>query len=218
MTLFTLPHCTQMHSIRVTLACLFLALVALGCQPDAPEPPASTTADSTYETDVPYVTTPQPVVNQMLEVAEVSNDDVVYDLGSGDGRIVLTAVQRYNAQRAVGIELVPELVRTSRSFARLAGVDDRALFRRKDLFDVNLHDATVVTMYLYPEVIEDVWPKLMRQLDPGDHIVSHNYTGNVRPHPDTTLHIGEHTVYAWTVPATRPTPLVQDTTKTNASS
>lgn len=155
--------------------------------------------DTSYETDVPYVATPQRVVERMLDLAGVGEDDVVYDLGSGDGRIVMTAVQEYGARRGVGIEIVPELVEQSRSYARLAGVSDRVSFYRADLFDTDLGEATVLTMYLLPEVIEKLIPKIRRELDPGDRVVSHNYGADLWP-PDRTERVSEgHVVYLWTI-------------------
>jgi SAM-dependent methyltransferase len=145
------------------------------------------------------VATPQRVVERMLDLADVGEDDVVYDLGSGDGRIVMTAVQEYGARRGVGIEIVPELVEQSRSYARLAGVSDRVSFYRADLFDTDLSEATVLTMYLLPEVIEKLIPKIRRELDPGDRVVSHNYGADLWP-PDRTEHVSEgHVVYLWTI-------------------
>jgi SAM-dependent methyltransferase len=190
----------------------FLAAVLLlttpGCFDDAPwkQSREEMAVDSLYSTDVPYVATPQKVVEKMLEVAAVNEDDVVYDLGSGDGRIVLTAAQRYGA-RGVGVELVPELVREARDHARLAGVSDRVTFRREDLFETDLGEATVVTLYLLPEVNRKLQPKLLRELDPGDRVVAHNYPiGDWSP--DSTLQVGDHRVFFWRVPETVPDSLL----------
>ena len=186
-------------------ACLCLAgclLAVSGCELKTPaDHQQNADVDSLYETDVPYVPTPDPVVERMLEMADVSEGDVVYDLGSGDGRIVRMAVQTYDVKRAVGVELVPELVDKSRSYARLAGITDRTTFHQADLFDIDLYDATVVTMYLYDSVIRKLKPRLLRQLDPGDRVVSHEYTGDDdRWPPDTTVVLGEHAIHLWTVP------------------
>lgn len=190
---------------------LVLCVTVTGCQTDgASDERGSDAPDSveSYVTDVPYVATPQRVVERMLAVARVADGDVVYDLGSGDGRIVLTAVQQFDA-RGVGIEIVPELVEKSRSFARVAGVTDRASFRRGDLFEADLSEATVVTMYLLPEVIRALRPKLLQQLDPGDRIVSHNYAFDDWP-PDTTVTVGDHRIYRWTIPAHIPDSIRSD--------
>lgn len=188
---------------------VLLLFVMPGCFDDAPwkQPTSDGVAvDSLYETDVPYVATPQKVVRRMLEVAEVGANDVVFDLGSGDGRILLTAAQQYGAS-GVGVEIVPELVAQARSHARLAGVSDRVTFRRHDLFETDLSRATVVTLYLLPEVNRKLQPKLLRELDPGDRVVSHNYGIGSWP-PDSTLRLGDHTVYLWRVPESVPDSLV----------
>lgn len=198
-----------------TLSVLALALVlsgiGSGCQSEpedtGPIPVDSVYSEGTpYETDVPYVATPQPVVETMLKLANVTEDDVVYDLGSGDGRMVLTAAQQFGA-RGVGIEIVPELVEQSRSYARLAGVSDRVQFYRADLFDTDLSDATVLSIYLLPEVIERLLPKIRREMDPGDRVVSHNYGAEVWP-PDSTVEISaNHVIYLWTIRDSTSVPL-----------
>jgi precorrin-6B methylase 2 len=158
--------------------------------------------------DVPFVPTPQPVVDAMLELAKVNSNDVLYDLGSGDGRIPITAAQKYNVRRAIGIEINPELVRRSQANAQQAGVSDRVQFSQQDLFQTNLSDATVVTLYLLSSVNLKLRPKLLRELKPGTRIVSHNYgMGNWKP--DRIVRIqsstgGEHTLYYWVVPETVP--------------
>ena len=197
---------------------LLASLATAGCEIKTPADHQVAPADSAYETDVPYVPTPEPVVDRMLEMANVSDDDVVYDLGSGDGRIVLRAVQTYDVQRAVGIEIVPELVRQSRNYARLAGVADRVTFRKADLFDVPLHDATVVTMYLFEDVITRLQPKLLRELDPGVRIVSHEYTGDDRWPPDTTVHLDDHAIHVWQVPEEIPSWAVLDSVSASDAS
>lgn len=170
--------------------------------------PSTLPVDSTVETDVPYVATPQEVVNRMLEMAEVFVDDVVYDLGSGDGRIVITAAQRYRA-RGVGIEIDPMRVWAAREKAKEAGVSDRVEFRREDLFEADISDATVVTMYLLPDVNRKLRPKLFEQLDPGTRVVSHNFDlGNWEP--DSTEKVGASTVYLWTIPEQIPDSLQQE--------
>ena len=188
---------------------VLLLFVLPGCFDDAPWKQRSgdgVAVDSLYETDVPYVATPQKVVRRMLEVAEVGENDVVFDLGSGDGRILMTAAQQYGAS-GVGVEIVPELVEQARSHARLAGVSDRVTFRRQDLFTTDLSRATVVTIYLLPEVNRKLQPKLLRELDPGDRVVSHNYRIGTWP-PDSTVQLDDHTVYLWRVPESVPDSLL----------
>ena len=123
--------------------------------------------------DVEYVPTPRDVVTVMLETAGVTKDDVVYDLGCGDGRFLITAAQIYGA-RGVGIDIDPERIRESNANARKAGVTDRVTFVQGDLFKVELSEATVITLYLLPELNVALRPRLL-QLRPGTRIVSHEF-------------------------------------------
>jgi len=148
--------------------------------------------------DVPYVTTPQRVVERMLAMADVDEDDVVYDLGSGDGRFVITAAQQFGA-RGVGIEIDSQLVQQARSEARLAGVADRVTFRRGNLFETDLREATVVTLYLEPSLNLRLRPKLLLQLDPGDRVVSHDFDMGAWT-PDRVEEMAGSTMYLWTIP------------------
>jgi SAM-dependent methyltransferase len=148
--------------------------------------------------DVPYVTTPQRVVERMLAMADVDEDDVVYDLGSGDGRFVITAAQQFGA-RGVGVEIDRQLVRKARSAARLAGVADRVEFRQGNLFETDLREATVVTLYLEPDLNLRLRPRLFLQLDPGDRVVSHDF-GMGAWTPDRVEKMGGSTIYLWTIP------------------
>ena len=124
--------------------------------------------------DIFFVPTWQPVVYQMLDLAEVTKDDVVYDLGSGDGRIVIIAAQRYGA-RGVGVELDPKMIEISRQVAREAEVSDRVKFIQGDLFEADISAATVVTLFLSPSVNAELEPKLRKELRPGTRIVSHQF-------------------------------------------
>jgi len=151
------------------------------------------------ESDVPFVESPQPVVDRMLEVANVTEDDVVYDLGSGDGRIPISAARDYGA-RGVGIEIKPDLVKRARENAQEAGVGNRVEFRQGDLFKADISDATVVTLYLLPSVNLELRPKLFRQLEPGTRIVSHDFDMD-EWEPDTTVESSEgDTIYRWVIP------------------
>jgi SAM-dependent methyltransferase len=153
--------------------------------------------------DINYVPTPLPVVERMLELARVGKDDVVYDLGSGDGRIVITAAQRYGA-RGVGVDVNPVWVRDARAIAERMGVADRVTFRVEDLFVTDLHDATVVAFYLFPTVNAKLQPKLARELKPGTRVVSHEYgIGDWPPDRTETMVVnGErHVIHLWTVRA-----------------
>jgi len=160
------------------------------------------------DTDVPFVVTPDNVTREMLKLADVKPGDFVIDLGSGDGRIVIVAAKQFGA-RGLGVEIVPELVAKSRDNARKAGVADRAEFRVQDLFATDLSQATVITMYLLPEVNLQLKPKLL-QLKPGTRIVSHDWDlGDWKPDRVVTVAapdkpIGREKVsrlYLWTVPA-----------------
>jgi SAM-dependent methyltransferase len=133
----------------------------------APLPAASA------DVDVPFVVTPDTVTVAMLQIAGVGPDDYVIDLGSGDGRIVITAAKRFGA-RGLGVEIVPDLVQKSRDNARAAGVASRAFFREQDLFKTDLSPASVITMYLLPEVNLQLRAKLLH-LRPGTRIVSHDW-------------------------------------------
>jgi len=165
----------------------------------------------TVEKDAPYVSTSQRVVDRMLEAANVTSNDVVVDLGSGDGRIPITAAEKYGA-RGVGVEIDPELVTKARQSATEAGVADRVEFRQGDLFEADLSDATVVALYLWPEINVKLRPKLLRALDPGDRIVSHDFRmGDWEPDRVIDLgpgKIGQETVYLWIVPENIPDDLM----------
>jgi precorrin-6B methylase 2 len=169
--------------------------------------PTSTAQLQERQADVPYVPTPQKVVDQMLKLANVSSNDVLYDLGSGDGRIPITAVRKYGASRATGIEINPRLVQRSRKNSQKAGVTDRVTFLQQDLFDTDLSEATVVTLYLLPGLNLRLRPKLLRELKPGTRIVSHDFDmGNWKPDRvervrSTARH---HTIYYWVVPRNLP--------------
>ena len=150
--------------------------------------------------DVVYVPTPQEAVDAMLKVAKVGKSDVVYDLGSGDGRIPITAVQKYNAARAVGIDINPERIKEAEANLKAAGVGDRVRFLNEDLFEAKISDATVVTLYLLPSLNLKLLPKLLADLKPGTRIVSHAFDmGSWKP--AQTLNAGGSTIYFWTIPA-----------------
>jgi SAM-dependent methyltransferase len=151
---------------------------------------------------VPYELTPYLVTEAMLELAKVSKDDVVYDLGSGDGRIVITAAQKFGA-RGVGIDINAKLVQESQENARKAGVNDRVQFLKQDLFKADVRQATVVTLYLLPQINLKLRPLLLRQLKPGTRIVSHDYgMGDWKPDQVVQIQAPDrrHTLYYWVVP------------------
>ena len=174
---------------------LFALLLAVSTAAAAPE-------------EVPFVVTPDNVTRAMLELAQVGRNDFVIDLGSGDGRIVITAAKRYGA-RGLGVDLVPELVKQSQESAKSAAVDKQVEFRVEDLFDTDLGKASVITLYLLPDVNLKLRPKLL-ELKPGTRIVSHDWDmGDWAPDktialdvPDKSVGIEKRSrVHLWIVPA-----------------
>lgn len=176
-------------------------------QTQAPAPATEPNQPQERAPDVPYVPTPQEVVDQMLQLANVTSNDVLYDLGSGDGRIPITAVQKFDVSRAYGVEINPELVQRARQNAQTANVADRVQIVQQDLFQTNLRDATVVTLYLLPDINIKLRPKLLQELRPGTRIVSHDF--DMREwQPDNVVQVQgpsrQHTLYVWTVPENVP--------------
>jgi SAM-dependent methyltransferase len=157
--------------------------------------------------DVPYVPTPQPVVDEMLKMASVTSEDVVYDLGCGDGRIVVTAAKQFGA-RGVGVDIDPERIKESNANASAAGVTDRVTFVKKDLFKLDLTKATVVTLYLLPEINLKLRPKLFKELKPGTRVVSHDFDmGDWKPKNTVKIRDQrEHTLHFWTIPEKKDQP------------
>lgn len=158
--------------------------------------------DTSVDADVPFVVSPQKTVEGMLELAEVTEDDVVYDLGSGDGRVPIEAAQEYGA-RGVGIEIKPDLVQRARRNAKLSGVSEKVQFRQQDIFEADFSDATVVTMYLFPDVNIKLRPMLFEQLEPGARVVSHSFDMN-EWEPDTTANVDGDILFLWTIPEQPP--------------
>lgn len=165
--------------------------------------PVPTPSQVIPQSDVPYVVTPNEVVIEMLKIAGVTQEDVVYDLGSGDGRLVIAAAKQFGA-RGIGVEIEPKLIQQSNANARLAGVSDRVKFLQQDLFQTNLSEATVVTLYLLPEVNLRLRPKLIRELKPGTRVISHQFDMKEWK-PDYTEVVRTpsrlHLVYSWIIPA-----------------
>lgn len=152
--------------------------------------------------DVPYVPTPQAVVDAMLELANVTKNDVVYDLGCGDGRLVITAVQKFGAKRGVGVDIDPQRIKESNENAKAAKVTDRTTFLVQDLFQTDFKDATVVTLYLLPAVNMRLRPKLMSELKPGTRVVSHAFDmGDWQPEKTVTVPGGGQQIFLWRIPA-----------------
>jgi Methyltransferase domain len=157
--------------------------------------------------DVFYAPTPPEVVDVMLKLGRVTAQDVIYDLGSGDGRIPITAARVYGA-RGVGIELDPALIREAQDNARKAGVAGRVQFRTADLFKSDISPATVVTLYLTPFLNFQLLPKLNRELKPGTRVVSHQWEmmdpkDKYEYAPDHKVIVGNSNIYVWTIPIVR---------------
>lgn len=213
----------RQKGLRVLLAGMSVVSLGIaGCNSqrafEAQTPTATATPEATtpstalpdsntqaVDRDVPFVPTPETVVAEMLRLANVNQNDVIYDLGSGDGRIVIEAAQEYGAQ-GVGIDIDPALVARATENARQAGVSDRAQFIQQDLFETDLSDATVVTLYLLPEVNLRLRPKLLEELEPGTRIVSHAFDmGDWEP--EQVVEVDGRTVYYWVVPEEVPAEL-----------
>ena len=181
-----------MPSFLVRSACP-LSLALLGAFP------ASAAGQASRSPDVHFVPTPHEVVAAMLKVADVRKNDVLYDLGSGDGRIVIAAARKYGT-RGTGIDIDSVRVAEGRLGARKAGVSNRAKFMQADLFQTDLRDATVVTLYLLPTLNVKLRPKLYAELKPGSRVVSHAFDmGNWKP--DSTFMVGTSAVFYWVIPA-----------------
>ena len=174
--------------LRSFTACL---LFFVGCAAHA----------QTVPLDVPFVPTPSEAVSAMLKLAGVGTDDVVYDLGSGDGRIVIAAARRHGA-RGVGIDIDPARIAEAERNARAAGVANRTRFVRQDLFEADIGDATVVTLYLLPRLNQRLRPKLLAELRPGTRVVSYGFDmGDWEP--ERTVEVGSATVFLWLIPGRR---------------
>jgi hypothetical protein len=159
----------------------------------------SATAQVSRSPDVHFVPTPHEVVAAMLKVANVRRNDVLFDLGSGDGRIVIAAAKKYGT-RGTGIDIDSVRVAEGRLGARKAGVANKAKFQRADLFQTDLREATVVTLYLLPTLNVKLRPKLYAELKPGSRVVSHAFDmGSWKP--DSTFMVGTSAVFYWVIPA-----------------
>ena len=147
--------------------------------------------------DVPYVPTPMPVVDAMLDLAKVTKSDVVYDLGCGDGRIVVRAATRFGC-RGVGVDLNPERVKEARANAKRANVTELTRFEVGDVFEFDFSPASVVTMYLLPSVNLKLRPRLLKELKPGTRLVSHDFhMGDWAA--ETVRDVGRSRIYLWTI-------------------
>jgi SAM-dependent methyltransferase len=182
----------------------FIAALLAASLGDAQNPSTS------REPDVPYVPTTETAVKAMLRLARVKPTDIVYDLGCGDGRIVIAAAKNYGA-RAVGIDIDPARIREAKENARRAGVEDRVEFREQDLFQADFHDATVVTLFLLPAINKRLRAQL-ENLKPGTRIVSNTFeigdwkparTLRVKSDPHDDYYFGSRGLFLWVVPVTK---------------
>lgn len=214
-------HSPTLVRSRLALAVACMALLATACSDRAasaaandpavdtrdaviePAPVAdaardSSTAAPTRDPDVVYVPTPQPVVDAMLNMAGVKAGDVLYDLGSGDGRIPITAAKRFGI-RATGIDINPERISEANANAEEAGVTNKVTFKQADLFEEDFSDATVVTLYLLESLNVKLRPRLLAELKPGTRIVSHAFGMGDWP-AEKSQEIDNNVIYMWTVP------------------
>src|SRR5437762_8601799 len=157
---------------------------------------------ATQHPDVIFVPTPQEVVDKMLEMAKVGKGDVLYDLGSGDGRIPVTAAKRFGI-RATGIDIDPQRIEEANENARKNGVAQLVQFRQEDLFKTDFSEATVVTLYLLPDLNVKLRPRLLAELKPGTRIVSHQFDMG-KWKPERTVELNGRTIYLWTIPKKSP--------------
>jgi precorrin-6B methylase 2 len=184
------------------IACASILLgfaLSAGAQ-TAVQAPAAAPQKELRSPDVIFVPTPHEVVEAMLTVAKVGKGDVLYDLGSGDGRIPITAAQKYGIARGVGIDISPERIKEANENLAKAGVGNRVRFVNADLFETSLGDATVITLYLLPTLNLKLLPKLLKETKPGTRIVSHAFDMGTWT-PEQTLKVGTRSVYFWTIPA-----------------
>jgi tRNA G37 N-methylase Trm5 len=159
--------------------------------------PVAAQAPKLREPDVIFVPTPQEVVDAMLQMANVTAKDVVYDLGSGDGRIPITAAQKYGAT-GVGIDINPERIKEANANLAKANIGNKVKFLNQDLFETDLSPATVITLYLLPSLNVKLMPKL-KQLKPGTKIVSHSFDMGTEWPPEKTQDVNGRMVYMWTI-------------------
>jgi SAM-dependent methyltransferase len=182
-------------SLLILLSGLLCAAILPGAAPAAP-------AAQEYQSrhpEVPYVPTSPELVEQMLKLAEVKSTDTVYDLGCGDGRIVIMAAEKFGA-KGVGVDINPERIKEANENAQKAGVTKQVKFIEDNLFNADIHPATVVTLYLLPDVNMRLRPKLLKELKPGTRVVSHSFDmGDWKP--DKQIDVDGSTLYLWTIPA-----------------
>jgi predicted RNA methylase len=181
----------RLHRPATMLALLVVAVIGT-------TPALAQQAGTLRQPDVIYVPTPQEVVDAMLKLANVTSKDVLYDLGSGDGRIPITAAKTYGA-RAIGIDIDPQRIKEANENLKTAGVGDKVKFMNADLFETNLSEATVVTLYLLPSLNIKLMPKLQKELKPGTRIVSHSFDMGADWPAEKTEEVNGRRIYYWTI-------------------
>lgn len=188
--------------MKIILTAAAMLLAGSAITPPVATPPVP--AQETRTPDVIYVPTPPEVVEAMLDMVKLKDGDVLYDLGSGDGRIPIAAARRVQV-KATGIDIDPERIREANENAKAAGVTGEVTFKQADLFTSDFSDATVITLYLLDTLNEKLRPKLLAELKPGTRIVSHAFRmGDWEP--ERTQDIDGRTIYYWTVPEKGVTP------------
>jgi SAM-dependent methyltransferase len=196
------PFLNRKQRLRTGVAASLLLTLGLLAVNGQAQSVSKTKRKNLRKPDVIFVPTPPETVEEMLRLARIKKGDVLYDLGSGDGRIPIRAAEEYGI-RAVGIDIDPKMIAVAEAAAQQAGVADKVRFRNEDLFRANIREATVVTLYLSDVLNLKLRPKLLRDLRPGTRIISHDFRmGNWKPEqtvrvPWKTLY---RTVYVWTVP------------------
>jgi tRNA A58 N-methylase Trm61 len=181
---------------------IVFAAMLLGSVLQGPLPAVAQQAQTARRPDVIYVPTPQVVVDSMLEVANVTKNDIVYDLGCGDGRIPVTAAKKYGAH-AVCIDIDPQRIKEAKENVATNKVENLVTVVEGDLFEQDLSKATVVTLYLLPSLNLKLMPKLMKELKPGTRVVSHAFDmGDWKPEKE--LDVDSRKIYFWTIPKTKP--------------
>jgi SAM-dependent methyltransferase len=191
------PSASQTASLAFAPQASRPAATAATSSAPAQAPAAPRQAPPLREPDVIYVPTPQNVVDAMLKLANVTSSDVVYDLGSGDGRIPITAAERYGA-RGVGIDINPERIKEANANLAKSKAGDKVRFLNQDLFETDLSPATVITLYLLPSLNQKLIPKL-KQLKPGTRIVSHSFDMGTEWPPEKTEDVQGRMIYYWTI-------------------
>jgi len=188
----------KMIPIAVTIAALALGGGAIIAGHGTAGAPQAEEKPHWGKPDVIYVPTPPEVVDAMLAMAKVKDGDVLYDLGSGDGRIPIAAATRFKV-KAVGIDIDPKRIEEANANAKAAGVTDEVSFRKENLFTADFRDATVITLYLLDSLNEKLRPKLLAELKPGTRIVSHTFRmGDWKP--ERSQDVNGRMIYFWTVP------------------